>query len=88
MLYDNEGKLDRENAPFNRGGVISIDDLRGSAALEQLPHNIIALEGDIMDPKDPHLRWWRLLKCREWSNLGVKDYMKYNPQTGRLLALR
>lgn len=69
---------------FNNGMQISLSHLRGSAAIEQLSHNIIAIEGD-QQGANPNGRVLRLLKNREWGDLGVADNLKYNPDTGRLL---
>lgn len=83
---DKDGNIDRENAPYNRGGRISLDDLRGSAGLEQMAFNIIAVEGDQDDEAPdatPNTRWLRVLKNREWGDLGMADYLHYDKKTGR-----
>jgi twinkle protein len=81
---DRDGQIDRENAPYNRGGRISLDDLRGSAGLEQMSFNIIAVEGDQDEIEgSPDLRWLRVLKNREWGELGLADSLRYNRTTGR-----
>lgn len=72
---------------FNNGKQISLSDLRGSAAIEQLSHNIIAVEGD-QQGDDPNGRVLRVLKNREWGDIGVADSLQYNPDTGRLLPAR
>lgn len=72
---------------FNEGTQISLRDLRGSAAIEQLSHNVIAIEGD-QQGNEPNQRWSRVLKNREWGDLGIADYMQYYPETGRLLPER
>lgn len=86
MKKDEYGKLDPDMAPYNRGGRVGPDALRGSASLEQLVHNIIALEGDNSGDEgtDPNLRWMRVCKNREWGELGLADYLRYSPQTGRI----
>lgn len=69
---------------FNEGTQISLSHLRGSAAIEQLSHNIVAIEGN-QQGNSPNERIMRLLKNREWGDLGVADTLNYNPDTGRLL---
>jgi twinkle protein len=70
---------------FNQGRQISLNDLRGSAAIEQLSHNVIAIEGD-QQGADPNKRYLRLLKCREWGDLGLCQALDYVPETGRYIA--
>lgn len=71
---------------FNEGSQISLSDLRGSAALEQLSFNVIALERDQQaedeDMKDQSII--RVLKCRETGDTGVADTLIYNRGTGWL----
>lgn len=69
---------------FNDGTKIALNHLRGSAAIEQLSHNIIAIEGD-QQGEDKNIRTIRVLKNREWGNVGEADTLEYNPETGRLL---
>lgn len=71
---------------FNDGQKISLAHLRGSAAIEQLSHNIIGIEGD-QHGDDPNSRIVRVLKNREWGKVGVADTLKYNTDTGRLLPV-
>jgi twinkle protein len=72
------------NGSFNDGAQISLNHLRGSAAIEQLAHNIIAVEGN-QHGVDPNERTVRILKAREWGDIGVADILEYNGETGRLL---
>lgn len=72
---------------FNEGSVISLSDLRGSAALEQLSFNVIAAERDQQaedEARDTMII--RVLKCRETGDTGVADTLVYNRQTGWLRA--
>jgi hypothetical protein len=67
---------------FNEGSAISLNDLRGSAALEQLSFNVLALERDQQaedDAKDSSII--RVLKCRETGDTGVADTLVYNRET-------
>lgn len=72
------------NGSFNDGKQISLNQLRGSAAIEQLAHNIIAVEGSQHGSR-PNERIVRVLKNREWGSLGIADRLNYVPETGRLL---
>ncbi len=70
---------------FNEGSSISLSDLRGSAALEQLSFNVLALERDQQaedDANDQSLI--RVLKCRETGDTGTADTLIYNRSTGWL----
>jgi twinkle protein len=70
---------------FNEGGQISLSDLRGSGALEQLSDNVIALERDQQAVGDLALQEnIRVLKCRETGHTGLADTLYYDRATGRL----
>lgn len=72
--------------PFNEGGQVSLTDLRGSAALEQLSWNVFALERDQQaegaEACDANIR---VLKCRASGNTGLADTLRYDRDTGRLV---
>lgn len=70
---------------FNEGGNISLNDLRGSAALEQLSWNVIGIERDQQDEERKNFSRIRVLKSREEGWTGVADTCEYNFDTGRLL---
>lgn len=71
---------------FNEGDAISLNDLRGSAALEQLAFNVLALERDQQaeDAAKKNQCVIRVLKCRETGDTGVADTLSYNRNTGWL----
>ena len=70
---------------FNEGDQVSLTDLRGSAALEQLSHNVIALERNQQaEDGAKDTMHYRILKCREVGDLGLADTVVYNRQTGWL----
>ena len=75
-----------QGTSFNEGGQISLSDFRGSAALEQLSHNAVALERDQQEEeagkKDVSLA--RVLKCRITGDTGEADSIRYDRKTGRL----
>jgi twinkle protein len=79
-LSRNKGK-----AAFNEGGQVSLTDLRGSAALEQLSWNVIALERNQQGVADNNISQIRVLKSREEGWTGVADVCEYSFETGRLL---
>ena len=61
-------------------------DLRGSAALEQLADQIVALERDDQDDKARNLTQVRVLKNRPAGWLtGTAGWLKYEADTGRLV---
>lgn len=68
---------------YNEGAEINLNALRGSAGLEQLSHNVIALEGNQREG-DGNKRTARVLKNREWGDIGFAEDLIYYPQTGRL----
>jgi twinkle protein len=70
---------------FATGSEVSLDDLRGSAALEQLSWNVIGLERD-QQGDDADFSRIRVLKNRTFGYTGLADTLKYNHDTGRLLA--
>jgi twinkle protein len=70
---------------FNEGGQISLNDLRGSASIEQISDNVIALERNQQaDGPERDLVHVRVLKCRESGDTGEADDLKYNRDTGKL----
>lgn len=70
---------------FNEGGQVSLNDLRGSASLEQLSDNVWAIERDQQaDAETSDMLTVRVLKNREVGDLGETDVLIYNRTTGRL----
>lgn len=70
---------------YNEGGRVTLQDLRGAGSLEQLSDNVLALERDQQDAERSNYCRLRVLKNREFGDLGEKDLLFYNNQTGRLL---
>lgn len=57
---------------------VDLDDGRGSGAIEQLSHKMIALENQILDPEQENTRGLlrtRVLRDREWGVIGIGDYL-------------
>jgi twinkle protein len=75
----------KNKAAFNEGGHVSLTDLRGSAALEQLSWNVVALERDQQSASEKNMSQIRVLKSREEGWTGVADVCEYSFETGRLL---
>lgn len=73
-------KVDTKATPFEQGGTISLDDLRGSGSLKQIPDTILALERDQQaDEEDvKNLMKLRVLKCRFTGNTGLAGYIRFD----------
>lgn len=71
---------------FEEGAPISLDDLRGSGTLKQIPWTIIAGERNqqIEDDREKNLFCLRLLKCRFTGKTGLAGHLYFNEETGRL----
>jgi twinkle protein len=67
---------------FNKGGQISLNDLRGSASIEQLSFNVLALERDQQDESKKLFAQMRSLKCRVTGETGEADRLKWNIEKG------
>lgn len=66
------------------GGRVTLAHLRGSGSLETLSDNIIAIEGDQQDADTRYQSLIRLLKNREFGDIGEMDTVEYSRDTGRL----
>lgn len=75
-----------EGKPHEEGGRVTLSQLRGSGSLKQLSDNVIALERDQQSTKNSDLSIVRLLKNREFGDVGVADTLKYHRDTGRMLV--
>lgn len=65
------------------GGRVTLSHLRGSGSLKQLSDNVVAMERDQQgDTSEESLI--RILKNREFGELGEADTVVYNRETGRL----
>ena len=80
-------KRPEQGKSYNEGRQISLTDLRGSAALEQLSDTVIALERNQQAEEDADVSRVRILKSRRTGNVGLADTLIYNRETGRLLPL-
>lgn len=66
------------------GARVTLAHLRGSGSLKQLSDNVIAVEGD-QQGDNRYRSLLRILKNREFGDLGEADTVEYRPDTGRLL---
>lgn len=66
------------------GGRVTMSHFRGSGSLKQLCDNAVAVEGD-QQGDDRFQSLLRVLKNREFGDLGEADTVLYDPDTGRLL---
>lgn len=80
-------KVDTKSNPFEQGGKISLDDLRGSGSLKQLPDIILALERNQQadDEVSKNILKVRVLKNRFTGNTGLADPIKFDKTTHRIL---
>ena len=79
-------KGDTKTVPFEQGGTISLDDLRGSGTLKQIPDTILALERNQQadDEKMKNTLKLRVLKCRFTGNTGLAGYLRFNKSTNTI----
>lgn len=78
-------KSENKSTPFEQGGVITLDDLRGSGSLKQIPDTIIALERNQQaEAEDKNNLKIRVLKCRFTGTTGLADKLTFNKSTNRL----
>ena len=71
---------------FNRAGEVDLNDLRGSASLEQLSDVVLSVERNQMDEDrdKAEVSQLRLLKNRPFGQTGPVGFVKYDRHTGRL----
>ena len=74
------------DSSFEEGGVISLDDLRGSGSLKQIPDTIIALERNQQaeDEEEKNRIKLRVLKCRLTGDTGLAGYLMFDKKQHRL----
>ncbi len=72
---------------FGEGGKPSLSDLRGSASLEQLSWNVLAVARDQQaDDGTEDLAVLYLLKNRTWGYTGECDTLRFDHPTGRMVV--
>jgi len=74
---------------FEEGAVPSLDDLRGSGTLKQLPMTILALSRNQQheDPFCANTSKITVLKCRFTGRTGTAGYLHFNADTGRMVPI-
>ena len=71
---------------FNRAGEVDLNDLRGSASLEQMSDVVLSVERNMMedDREKAEVSQLRLLKNRPFGQTGPCSFVKNDRHTGRL----
>ena len=71
---------------YTEGAQVGVSDLRGSASIEQLSDCIIGLErnGQAKNQRIANTTNVRILKSRQFGQLGLTDGMYYDKVTGRM----
>lgn len=79
-------KGDTKATPFEQGGNISLDDLRGSGTLKQIPDTILALERNQQADEEDLKNTMKLivLKCRFTGNTGLAGYVRFNKSKNKI----
>lgn len=67
---------------FNEGGQISLNDMRGSASIEQLSFNVLAAERNQQDEEKKRFALLRSLKCRITGETGEADTLEWDSERG------
>jgi twinkle protein len=67
---------------YNEGDAISLNDMRGSASIEQLSFNVLGVERDQQDKDKKLFAQMRSLKCRVTGETGEADRLKWNVKRG------
>jgi twinkle protein len=73
-----------DGTPYEEGGQVSLNGLRGSGAIGQLADIVIGLERNQQDPNNSNVTTFRVVKNRFSGETGISGYLDYSPVTGRL----
>jgi twinkle protein len=80
-------RRDGGQVSFGEGGKPSLSDLRGSASLEQLSWNVLAVARDQQaDDGTEDLAVLYVLKNRTWGYTGECDTLRFDHPTGRMVV--
>ncbi len=80
-------RRDGGQVSFGEGGKPSLSDLRGSASLEQLSWNVLAVARDQQaDDGTEDIAVLYLLKNRTWGYTGECDTLRFDHPTGRMVV--
>ncbi len=74
---------------FEEGATPTLDDLRGSGTLKQIPNTILALSRNQQhpDPSCANTSKVTVLKARATGRTGTADYLYFQPDTGRMVVV-
>lgn len=72
-----------QDKPYEEGGRVTLNDIRGSGAIGQMSDIVVAAERNQQDPT-ANVLTLRTLKNRFSGVTGVADRLRYNQLTGRL----
>lgn len=72
-----------DGTPHEEGGRVTLDDLRGSAAIKQLSYDIIGIERNQQDPQQANKAHLRVLKCRRTGKTGSAGWIEYDSKTAQ-----
>jgi len=73
-----------DGTPYEEGGQISLNALRGSGSIAQLSDMVIGLERDQQDESHANVTTVRIVKNRFSGETGVTGWLRYDPGTGLL----
>ncbi len=82
-------KVTNQGTPFERGGLATGDDLRGSGGLKQLSNQIYFIQRNRMHSQESMRNVLRLhvIKNRTEGSCGPMDYLEFKKDTGRIVAI-
>lgn len=82
-------KTDSKSTSHEQGGIITLDDLRGSGSLKQLPDTILALERNQQSENEleQQLVRLRLLKNRFNGRTGIVGHLGYDSDTEQYIEV-
>lgn len=73
-----------QGTAHEEGGITSLAQLRGSAAIAQLSDAVVGLERNQQDAESSDVTCVRVLKNRFAGITGIAGYLQYDKETGRL----
>ena len=82
-------KTSGTSVSFEEGATPSLDDLRGSGSLKQLSMTVVGLSRNQQHENKMCANTSKVtvLKCRFTGRTGTSDYLHFNSQTGRMIAV-
>jgi twinkle protein len=82
-------KGDSKATPFDRGGLISQEDLKGASGIFQRADSLFYLQRNRYhsDPVMQNISRLHVVKARTMATCGEGDFLQYSAETGRMLAI-